>query len=86
MIDGPRPLRLFGAHVKRRAHERARLRLSVGCTVEAGADPLGDTEVEHLDDLAIVFAAEENVGGLEIAVDETGCVRSAERPRHLDDD
>ena len=86
-------LRLLGRHVPRRPEHRARLRLhGVHRELAVGVQHLGDAEVEDLDDLLVplvgVDAREEEVVGLEVAVDDPLGVRLGERaqrlPRRLD--
>ena len=47
------------------------------------AEGLRDAEVEELDDLLVVDAREEDVGRLEVAVDDAGAVGAPERPADL---
>ncbi len=70
------PFDLLGRHVERRAHHRAGLRVDVARVREQ----LGDAEVEHLHEIRIAAARdEENIVGLEIAMDDAASVRRAER-------
>ena len=75
MVDLFGAPRLLGAHVERRADEQTGLGDAVDRPV---ACPLGDAEIEHLGDLAVVVGNEENVLGLEIAVDDADRVRARE--------
>ncbi len=77
LLGAPRLLR---GHVVRRPHDGARLG-RVGLV--AAGQPLGDPEVEHLDDLVFVVLSEEDIGRLEVAVDEPHVVRAAERLAHV---
>ena len=88
MIDVPEATRLLGRHVEGRPEERPRL----GARRDAGRAgrrlDLRDAEVEHLGDVVVVvgLAHEEDVLGLEIAVDDALLVRAIERAAHLVDD
>ena len=76
VVDGLLGAEVLGAHVERRAEDHAGRGVGLG---ERGAGRrLRDAEVEHLRDLALVIAGEEDVGGLEVAVDEAGGVRHGE--------
>ncbi len=73
--------RLLRAHVARRAEDGARGRLAgLGAAVE-----LGDAEVEDLGDRDArdAIAVEEDVLGLDVAVDDARGVRGAERVDHV---
>ena len=62
-------LRLLGAHVQRRADElrEAGVERLLG---ERCADRLGDAEVDHLGDRLAVVQRDQDVGGLQVAVDD----------------
>ena len=77
---GVPPGGLLGGHVLRRSHEDRVLGAQ-----RVGAADLGDAEVEHLHPGGGVLlgAAEEDVVGLEVAVDDAGAVRGLERRAHL---
>jgi hypothetical protein len=64
-----RPLRLLRRHVLRRADELARLRKQRPLR-QALADGLGDTEVDDLHERLVVDERHEDVGRLEVAVDD----------------
>jgi hypothetical protein len=70
---------LFGRHVARRPQDLARLRARRPL---ARNDGLGDAEVEKLDAKGRA-SQHEDVGRLEIAVDDSAPVREIERRRHL---
>ncbi len=75
---------LLGAHVVRRADERAGAR---GAAHDADLGPLRDAEVEQLHEhLAAPGVAEEDVGRLDVAVDDAALVRLGQGARQLRDD
>src|SRR5690606_6013223 len=74
--------RLLGAHVVRRPQERAGLRGPVPTRI---AVVLADPEVEDLGDLFVVAADQENVLGLEIAVNDAEGVRPHQRAGDVGD-
>ncbi len=82
-IDGGIAPELLGRHVRRRAHGGARLgQLREGIRPE---EQSRDPEVEDLDPLrALIRLREEDVGRLEIAVDDAAGVHRAERLEELD--
>ena len=71
---------LLGRHVRGRADHARRSRSAPSRRVAACAE-LGDAEVEHLDEVGDRASRrhEEDVVGLEIAVDDAARVRGAER-------
>jgi hypothetical protein len=73
VVDDAAVAGLFGAHVHGRAEHGAVARDALA-VVGAGRGPLGDAEVEHLDELLPLFTNDEDVVGLEIAVHHAGCV------------
>jgi len=82
-IDRARFAHLLGRHIERRAHEGRRAR--EGCTCRAAR--LRDAEVEDLDRRNPVGASDEkNVGGLQIAMNDSDRVRLGNRVAGLDDD
>ena len=81
MIDLADALDLLGAHVVRRADERADAR--AGHRGLGGRGDFCDAEVEHLGELFILVANEEDVLGLQVAMDDSFCVRSHQRASHL---
>ena len=84
-VDRLRADDLLGAHVERRADERARARRAADDA--DAARTLRDAEVEELDEeLPSPGVAEEDVARLDVAVDDAALVRLAERPRELRDD
>ncbi len=74
--------RLLGGHERGRPQQRV-----VGrelARVVVGIDHLRDAEIEHLHELGVaVLLEDEDVLGLEVAVDHPGVVGLAERPRRL---
>ena len=66
---------LFGAHVKRGADEETGLGDAADGPIAA---PLGDAEIEHFGDFAVVVGHQVNVLGLEIAVNDADGVRARE--------
>ena len=86
VIDVGATLALLGRHVRRRAeHEPgARAVRAEGALV---AGQLGDAEIEELDEVLVAAARrQDDVVGLEIAVDDAGLVRRGERIRDLERD
>ena len=75
-VDGLHALRLLGAHVVRRAEQRAGPRLGDRRHAEADDRRLRDAEVEHLGQLFLLVLDEEDVVGLQIAVDDADLVRA----------
>ena len=85
MIDRFTP-GLLGRHVRRGAKDHAALRRGDGqrrriVVVRARALHLGQTEVQ---DLRVAATADEDVGGLDVAVNDVGVVRGIERIRDFD--
>ena len=81
--------RLLRRHVMRRAQQRAGRGERAGRgRVSLGRGELGDAEIEHLDarTLARARAREEDVGGLEVAVDDAEGVGGADRADHGQED
>jgi hypothetical protein len=79
-VDVEIAARLLGAHVRGRAEHGALHRLHE--LAARGADRLGDAEVEDLGHhVAAVVEGEEDVPGLEIAVDDAAVVRLVEAAR-----
>ena len=76
-----RAVALFGRHVARRPDHDARARERVVWhNVAAFGRDLGDAEVENLDDVGRVGPLdEEDVAGLEVAVDDACFVRGLDR-------
>lgn len=75
---------LLGAHITRGPKDRARLGER---ELAVGVEELGDAEVEDLDEVRLARAlAEEDVLGLEIAVDDAATVGFFEASTHLDRD
>ncbi len=82
VVDAAGLLHLLRRHVERRAHGGGGL----GEVVDLVARGLGDAEVEHLDQRrAVGPPGEEEVGGLDVAVDDAVAVRLGERVAALDD-
>ena len=79
-IDVLGTARLLGAHVKRRPHEQARFGHAVDGPVGV---PLGNAEIEHLGDFALVVGHEKDVFGFEIAVNDADSVRARESSRDV---
>ena len=79
---------LLGRHVFGRAHGHARpgeAAAGLGGLLDLGA--LGDAEVEHLDEVGLALPADEqDVLGLEVAVDDAGVVGGLEGVAHLGGD
>jgi hypothetical protein len=84
LVDPALAARLLGAHVVRRSHDDAVGREA--CARHERLEPLRDAEVEHLDDLLVMDAADEYVGRLQIAVDDALLMGEAERLRDRIDD
>ena len=80
-VDRVGALRLLGAHVRRRPEDLAHLGASA-----RPARELRDAEIDELRDLVVVLAGEEDVLGLQIAVDDSHGVRAREASRDLSDD
>jgi hypothetical protein len=79
------PLRLLGRHVAGGAEQLAGAGDRGAGLV--GVEQLGDPEVEHLDEVGAVAApGEEQVRGLEVAVDDVAGVRRREAAAGLDDE
>ena len=79
-VDGRGPLDLLGRHVVRRSHRHAGLRLR-------GVGELRDPEVHQLDQpLPADRPAQEDVLGLQVAMDDAGAVRRVEARERLADD
>ena len=74
MIDLPVPFGLLGAHVVRRAENRARSRLRRRPETAPGV--LCDAEVENLRDLFVVVLDQKDIVRLEIAVNDARPVRA----------
>ncbi len=68
--------RLFGGHVAGRAHDLAQLGLTA-----VRFEPLGQAEIGDLGDAIL---GEQNVGGLQIAVDDSGVVGELDGPGERD--
>ena len=66
--------RLLGAHVLRRADDPAETRVN-GALGQGGAGGLGHAEVDHLGHRLIVVESDQDVGGLDVAVDDALLVR-----------
>ena len=83
VIDLDLPLALLGGHVIGRPHHRTGARLVADLLV--GQRQLREAEVEHLDEVTARAAvvAQEDVLGLEIAVDDSLLVRGVQRVRDL---
>src|SRR5690606_22513938 len=79
MIDFALSFGLLGAHIIRGSH-RDPGASSRGS--EAWRD-LGDAKVEHLDELVIAFVDEENIFGLQVAVNDAGVVCATHGASHL---
>ena len=74
MVDGGFAFALLGCHVVRRSHHRAGTCLVRNFVVALGQ--LGQAEVEHFHEVGhMAFRDEENVLGLEVAVDDAVLVR-----------
>ena len=80
VVDRLVALSLLGAHVVRRAEDRAGARRACPPPSRRALD-LGDAEVEHLGDLVVLVADEEDVLRLEIAVHDARLVRALQRAR-----
>src|SRR5690606_16138139 len=72
VIDRLVPLGLLGAHVVGRAEQRAGARVAVAS--EARGFRLGDAEIEHLRDLVLFVADQENVVRLQITMNDAKLV------------
>jgi hypothetical protein len=86
VVDVAGAAALLGRHVHRRAHDRRGLGLDLAAGV---VGQLGDAEVEDLGALAagdLAIGHEEDVLGLEIAVDDASPVGGVERRRDLAQD
>ena len=83
VIDLDLPLALLGGHVVRGSHDRPGARLVADLLI--GQRQFREAEVEHLDEVAARAAvvAQEDVLGLEVAVDDPLLVRRVERVRDL---
>ena len=85
VVDAAGAAHLLGAHEQRRAEHGAGLRRAL----LALAVELGDAEVEHLGDPAdlVVFALDqEDVGRLQVAVNDALRMRARQRPADMRDD
>ena len=83
VVDAARAARLLGAHVLRRAHEHVAARDVESLGLLGPAQRLGDAEIEDLDDLLVVHARQEDIGGLEVTVDDARAVRASQGLAHL---
>jgi hypothetical protein len=84
VIDGDRAPKVFRAHVDRRTEHLARERAGRGPL--GRGQPLGDAEVEHLEDLLVIVAYDQDVVRLQVAMDQPGVVRPPEGTPDLRND
>ncbi len=78
------PTRLFGRHVRRRPEHGARPRELGGRPRDVAGHHARDAEVEHLDDLLVLVVRQEDVVGLEVAVDDAAGVHRGEGAKERD--
>src|SRR5262249_15144066 len=85
-IDPPGVGDLLGAHVTQGPEGGARGRLRPFAGAGADLADLDDAEVEDLAHAQLVFVDQEDVGRLEVAVDDAHAVRPADRGADIADD
>ena len=80
MIDR-QAARLFGRHIADRSHHQARRGVGGRRTIGRNRSRAGETEVQ---DLHVSVVRDDDIGRLEISMDNAAIVRGGECPRDLD--